>query len=446
MKKQFTVTAVSLICIGSASAQSLFDLAPSNDESEPMPLTWTGGASLGFDDNAAPFFSGPDQSSSYASAYVGASFLSRTPATTTEFFARLGVVQYLENIDSNGQDVDQDSSVAGFGLNLTNRISERLRFVSRNTLNKEREPDYSQGFQGGVTGDYLRWSTDQAVGYRWSERLGTYTGVRYDDVSYEDFGNFDRSTLTFYNDFRYQLSPQTVATFTYRLSEVDGGFVSDSTNSYYLLGLEHRFSPNTIGVVKAGVQNRDVDGGDDTSSPYIEASLTSQVNEQFSIRSYIRYGVEDYGRNVSIGDLATLQRPVLDVLGNLQIDAAGDLVTEDQTVGGTVEFEGAETLRLGVTGTYVVSEELSLNAGVNYVSLGYVDSRPITVSNGFENETVNQADVDEDSLNLSVGFRLELSDTMWLNGSYNFETLASEVADSREYDRNRFNLGLNTTF
>lgn len=407
MKKQFTVTAVSLICIGSASAQSLFDLAPSNDDSEPLPLTWTAGASVGFDDNAVPFLPGADQSSLYGSAYVGASFLSRTPATTTEFFARLGVVHYFENIDSNGVDVDQSSSVAGFGLNWTNRISDRLRFVSRNTLNKEREPDYAQGFQGGVSGDYLRWSTDQAVGYRWSERLGTYTGIRYDDVSYEEFNEFDRSTLTFYNDFRYQLSPQTVATFTYRHSDVDGGSVEDSTNNYFLVGLEHRFSPNTLGVIKAGIQNRDVDLGDDTSSPYVEASLRSQINEQLTIRSYVRYGVEDYARFV-------------------------------RAAGGVRLYDGAETLRLGLTGTYGVSEQLSLNAGMNYVSLGYVDGSNLLAA--------PVADADEDSLNLSVGFRLELSDTMWLNGSYNVETLSSDVADSREYDRNRINLGINTTF
>ena len=422
MKKQFTVTTVSLICIGSTSAQSLFDLAPSSDDSEPLPLTWTAGASLGFDDNAAPFFLGEDQSSAYGSAYVGASFLSRTPATTTEFFARLGIVHYLENIENNGEDIDQSSSVAGFGLNWTNRISDRLRIVSRNTLNKEREPDYSQGFQVSVTGDYLRWSTDQAVGYRWSERLGTYTGVRYDDVSYDDIDGSDRSTLTFYNDFRYQLSPQTVATFTYRLSEVDGGFVSDSTNSYFLIGLEHRFSPNTLGVIKAGVQSRDVDGGDDTSSPYVEASVRSQLNEQLTIRSYVRYGVEDYARNIRVDNLVTVP-----VFGSL---------------GGPIEFEGAETLRLGLTGTYGVSEQLSLNAGVNYVSLGYVDARPITIGG----QTLTVADVDEDSLNLSVGFRLELSENMWLNGSYNYETLSSDIAGSREYDRNRINLGVNATF
>ena len=400
MKKQFTATAVSLICIGSASAQSLFDLAPSNDDSEPLPLTWTAGASLGYDDNAVPLVAGSDESSSYGSAYVGASFLSRTPATTTEFFARLGIVHYFEDLDVGGVSIDQSSEVAGIGLNWTNRISERLRFVSRNNLTKEREPDYAQGFQGSASGDYLRWSTDNAVGYRWSERLGTYTGIRYEDISYDDIDGFDRSTVTFYNDFRYQLSPQTVATFTYRLSEVDGDTVSDSTNNYFLVGLEHRFSPNTVGSIKAGVQNRDVDGGDDSTNPYVEASLRSQVNEQISVRAYARYGVEDYSRSI---------------LG--------------------VGFEGSETLRIGVNGTYAVSEQLSINAGVNYVNLGYVDPVLAFVP-----------EVDEDNLNLSVGFRLELSDTMWVDGSYNFETLSSDVGALREYDRNRFSLGINTRF
>nr|MBC8149457.1 outer membrane beta-barrel protein [Verrucomicrobiaceae bacterium] len=169
------------------------------------------------------------------------------------------------------------------------------------------------------------------------------------------------------------------------------------------VGLEHRCSPNSLGVIKGGVQRRDVGGGGDSSNPYLEASVRSQINEQFAIRSYVRYGVEDYARSIA-----------------------------------RINFEGADTLRLGLTGTYGLSEQLSLNAGVNYVSLGYQDS-----------SLAGQDDVDEDSFNLSVGFRLELSDTMWLNGSYNFETLSSDFdvpGTDREYDRNRINLGINTTF
>ncbi|MDA7881859.1 hypothetical protein N9A94_06095 [Akkermansiaceae bacterium] len=405
MKKQFTATAVSLICIGSASAQSLFDLAPSNDDAEPLPLTWTAGAGLGYDDNAVPSATSAagvdDESSMYGTAYVGASFLSRTPATTTEFFARLGIVHYFDDIDVGALNIDQSSATAGLGVNWTHRVSERLRFVSRNSLAYELEPDYSEGFQASRSnGNYLRWSTDNAVGYRWSERLGTYTGLRYEDISYDDIDGFDRSIISFYNDFRYQLSPQTVATFTYRLSEVDGGRVSDSTNNYFLAGLEHRFSPTAVGTIKVGVQNRDVDGGDDTSNPYVEASLKNQINEQFSIRAYGRYGVEDYSRGVA---------------GNI--------------------YEGSETLRLGLTGTYGVSEQLSLNAGVNYASLGYVD------------QIVGAAgEIDEENLNLFVGFRLQVAETMWVDGKYNFETLTSDLGSNREYDRNRISLGINAQF
>ena len=30
------------------------------------------------------------------------------------------------------------------------------------------------------------------------------------------------------------------------------------------------------------------------SSPYVEFALNSQINEQFSVRSYARYGIETY--------------------------------------------------------------------------------------------------------------------------------------------------------
>ena len=57
---------------------------------------------------------------------------------------------------------------------------------------------------------------------------------------------------------------------------------SDSTNQYLLFGAEHRFSPNTIGIVRAGAQFRDVDNGGDETSPYLEAAFNWQATEAFS--------------------------------------------------------------------------------------------------------------------------------------------------------------------
>lgn len=396
----------------SLCAQSLFDLAPDDDQQDSLPLTWTAGVNFGYDDNPTPLL-GNDDESAYGQAYVGVAFLTNTPQTTLNFGAQVGVIHYFDNLDALGVDVDDTSFTASLYLNWTHRVSERLRFVSRNYLAYELEPDYSTGFQSQrQTGNYFRWSTDNAIGYRWSDRLATYTGIRLDGVSYDEFDNGDRTTWTLYNDFRYQLSETTVATFTYRYSETDGdGAVSDSENQYVLLGLEHRFSPQTTGVLRAGVQIRDVDGGDSSTSPYLEANLNTQVNEQFKLRAYARYGIEDYSRSLRNFDQPGFPFAV---------------------------YSNTETLRIGFSADYAISQDLSLIGGVNYAMLSYED---IIAA---QSQLGSAGSVDEDLINAYIGFNFRLSDNIMLNGRYNYEDLSSDAG--RDYDRNRFSLGVSTQF
>jgi len=406
MKKQFTAIAmVGMGLAGSLCAQSLYDLAPDDAETDGLPLTWTAGVNLGYDDNPTPLL-GNDDSSLYGQAYIGAAFLKNSPQTTLSVGAQIGVIHYFDNLDALGQDVDDTSFTVSAYVNWTHRVSERLRFVSRNRLAYELEPDYSTGFQSQrQVGNYFSWSTDNAVGYRWSERLATYTGLRLNGIVYDDLDGADRFTWTLYNDFRYQLNQRTVATLTYRYSDTSGdGQVSDSQNHFILAGLEHRFSPTTTGTIRAGVQLRDVDGGSSSTNPYLEASLRTQVNERFGVRAYARYGVEDYARTIRFGS--------------------------DRTI-----YSGSETLRLGFTADYRVSQPLTLTAGVNYAALEYVDriSGP------------GASSVDEDLFNAFVGFNLQVTDNLSVNGRYNFEDLSSD-ADRRDYDRNRYSLGVSTTF
>jgi len=413
MKKQFiSITAVGMAMASSLCAQSLFDLAPDDDQQESLPLRWTAGVNFGYDDNPTPLL-GNDDESAYGQGYVGVAFLTNTPQTTLNFGAQVGVIHYFDNLDVLGVDVDDTSFTASLYLNWTNRISERLRFVSRNHLAYELEPDYSTGFQSQrQTGNYFRWSTDNAIGYRWSDRLATYTGIRLDGLSYDEFSNGDRTSWTLYNDFRYQLSETTVATFTYRYSETEGdGAVSDSENQYVLLGIEHRFSPQTTGVLRAGVQIRDVDGGDSSSSPYLEASLKTQVNEQFKLRAYARYGIEDYSRSLRNFDQPGFPFAV---------------------------YSNTETLRIGFNADYAISPDLSLTGGVNYAMLSYEDLIAAFSQVG------SAGSVDEDLINAYIGFNLRLTDNIMLNGRYNYEDLSSDAG--RDYDRNRFSLGVSTQF
>ena len=391
--------------IGSLSAQSLFDLAPDDTTTDSLPLTYTAGVNVGFDDNPTPLV-GNDDSSLYGQAYVGAAFLNNSPQTTLSFGAQVGVIHYFDNLDVLGTDVDDTAFTASLYLNWTHRVSERLRFVSRNNLSYELEPDYSVGFQAQrQLGNYLRWSTDNAIGYRWSERLATYTGVQFNGITFDDFTGGDRSFITVYNDFRYQVSDRTVATLTYRYQDVTAdGFVTDATNQFILVGVEHRFSPRSTAVIRGGIQIRDVDNGNDGNSPYLEASLRTQVNEQFSIRSYARYGVEDFQRLLASPTGATL-------------------------------YNDTETLRIGVSGEYQLSQEVSFIGGINLAMLNFTD-----VQSGPGADSV-----EEELLNAYVGVNYRLNEAVTLNARYNFEDLSSDAA-GRTYDRNRFSIGASTTF
>ena len=402
MTKNFSAfAAIGMSLAGSLCAQSLYDLAPDDAETESIPLNWTAGVNFGIDDNPTPLL-GNDDSSAFGQAYIGASFLTNTPQSTLSVGVQVGVIHYFDNLDALGQGVDDTSfTVSGFA-NYTRHISERLRFVSRNRLAYELEPDFSEGFQSQrQVGNFLTWSTDQALGYRWSERLATYTGIRLNGIVFDDINDADRFTWTLYNDFRYQLSQRTVATLTYRYSETEGdGDVTDSRNQFILAGLEHRFSQNTTGTIRAGAQIRDVDNGEDSTNPYLEASLRTQVNPRLGINAYARYSTEDYARSL----------------------------------GGSI-YSGTDTLRLGFTADYQVSQALSLTGGVNYARLSYED----LISGPGEDS------VDEDLFNTFIGFDLKVAANVTVNGRYNFEDLSSD-AGNRDYERNRYTLGVSTTF
>jgi len=407
-KNTIAISLLTALSAGSLGAQSLYDLAPDDSTTESLPLAFTAGFNLGYDNNPTPLFGGDE--SFYGQAYVGATFLHNSPQTTFNFGAQIGVIHYFDNLDVPGRNVDDTTFTISLYANWTRRVSERLRFVSRNNLAYELEPDFSTGFQAQrQVGNYFRYSTDNAVGYRWSERLATYTGVRFNGISFDDFPAGDRSLVTIYNDFRYQVSERTVATLTYRYQDVDGeGSVPDATNHFILVGLEHRFSPRSTAVVRAGAQIREVDFGTDGNSPYLEATLRTQVNERFSLRTYARYGVEDWQR--------VLQLPF---------------------PGPTVLYSNTDTLRLGVTGNYALSRAINLTGGVNLAFLDFNDPQgpaPVGLNS-----------VSEELVNVFVGFDYAVDDSLSVNFRYNFEDLSSDAV-GRNYDRNRISIGASKTF
>lgn len=409
MKRKIPLALFGLFAAGTAAyAQGLYYIG--NDTDEPLPLKWVVGASLIYDDNVTAGFVRPgvgEEDSLAFNPYVGLSFVTITPQTTWDVYARLGTIYYFDA----PQGADDFNSQSRAGVNLTHRFSERLRFSSQNFVSYEMEPDYSYGYASTrVNGEYFFWQSDNSVGFRWTERLATYTGLRLSGTDYgSDVANNDRFTWELYNQFRYQLSPQTVLTMDYRYGQTSGnGVSSDSTNQYLLFGAEHRFSPNTIGIVRAGAQFRDVDNGDDTTSPYLEAAFNWQATEALRLRSYARYGIEDYD-TVQIFP------------GNIP-----------------VEYSDRRTLRFGVSGEYVFNPLVSLFGGIDYIPTSYQSGRVVATG-------VAAPDQDEDIINAYIGVSYRFNEFLTATASYNFTDSSSDF-NNRDYDRNRISIGVSAEF
>jgi hypothetical protein len=406
MRLTYTISLLSILAAFSAQGKGLYYVP--NESEETLPIEWGVGMNAIWDSNTTPATPGPDDETFSVSPYVDMKFVSGSPQTVWDVYAKLGVLYYLDEPVAAGS--DDTYGQMQLGVNLTHSFDERLRFVSRNFASYELEPDYSYGFATNrQASEYIYWDTDNSLGYRWTERLATYTGLKLTMLDYANVADADRFTWTLYNQFRYVLSPQTVGTASIRYAQTTAdGQASDSSDLYLLVGAEHRFTPNTILIGSVGAQIREVDsvGGNDSTSPYMELTLRTQVNEQFTVSAFLRYGAEVYDTVVSLPALA--------------------------------EFDSRLTLRVGTQANYQVSEKLAFFSGVDLISTSYEEGR--TVPGG-----VAVANRDEMLVNAYIGATLAI--TEYLDGtlSYNFTGADSDIPN-RSYDRSRISVGLKAEF
>lgn len=401
--KAITLVSIAALTASAAYGKGLYQASEELESS--LPLRWSLGMDAIWDDNTTPGPAATDGDETFSlNPYAGITFASITPETTVALYARLGLVYYLDQPAAAGSDDIYGQS--RIGLDINHNLSERLRLSSVNYLAYELEPDYSYGIgTNRQAGEYLYWATDNSLGFRWSERFGTVTGIKFDNLSYNDVANADRSTWTAYNQLRYQLSQQTVLTGSYRYAETSAdGAASDATDQYLLIGAEQRVSANTLLVLNAGVQMHELDNAanSDSTNPYLELSMSTQVNQAWSYRTFVRYSAENYDSVVVVGGLPT-------------------------------EFASKLTLRVGASGNYKISPRLSLFGGVDLIN------------SSFEEGAGGAAEQEETLVNAYIGSSLKLTDNVFGTLSYNFTNADSDIAD-RGYDRSRVSVGVRAEF
>lgn len=371
---------------GVVNAQGLFDVNPNETEGESSALRYTVGVAVGYDDNVNPTSGVAEESSLYARATVGANVVTRGPRTSWDVNAHVGYTNYFD-VTNNDSTVN-----AGIAFNLNHRINNRVRFVSRNFFNYGIDLG---NFYGPITSrqtdEYTYFSTDNAIGYRWTDRLATYTGVTYSMLDYDGSTN-DVNSLGFYNTFRYTLSPQTVLTATYRYNNAD--YDSGSRSSQYVsAGFEHKLSDTATLTGDFGAQIGD------STTPYGQLSYSNRITDQLRMRAFARYSQED---------------------------------TDTVFPGG--RYNEKTSLRVGGAADYTLSPNVILTVGGNYVMSDYSDGAPL-------------ADADWDLFNVYLGMTYKINDAVSIRGSVNHTTSDSTLPGvDRDYDRNRYEVGMYYSF
>ncbi len=373
---------------GVANAQGLFDVNPNEIESESSPLRYNVGVALGYDDNVNPTSGLAEESSTYAKVYLGANLVTRGPRTSWDVNAVISQTRYFD-VDNN-----EDTTNARISFNLNHRINDRMRFVSRNFFNYGIDLG---NFYGSLTSrqfdEYTYLSTDNAIGYRWTDRLATYTGVTYSTLNYDGSFN-DVDSLGFYNSFRYSVSQNTVLTATYRYSNSSYDTGSDRSRQTAAVGFETKVSDTATVTGEFGAQFGS------SNTPYGQLTYINKITDQLRMRAFARYSLEDTDTTFNAG-----------------------------------RYDDKQTLRVGGAIDYTLSPTVVLTFGGNYSTSDYSDG-----SNGL-------ADGGYDLLNLYAGASYRVNDAVSVRSSVNFTNSDnSGGVTGRDYDRMRYELGLNYSF
>ncbi len=386
--------------MGFACAQSLYYVG--DEAQESLPLKWTVGSNVIYDNNIVPI--GVKEEAWSVNPYLQASMTNVSPQTTIDLYARVGVIYFLTDLTNAG--ADDTFPQARLGFDLLHNVNSRVRLASRNSFAYEFEPDYAQGFSSPRGSDpYILWSSDNSIGYRWTARLGSYTGLTVGGLD-TDNEIASRFSYELYHNMRYQLTQRTVLVAGYRYSDWSGD-QQDSTNHFITGGFEHRLSPTEILTASAGVQLREVEGADNSTSPFAEAAYSAKLNTRVTVRGFARYSIEDFDTVQLVGT---------------------DLF----------QYADQQVLRVGINGSYALTPRLSAFGGLDYITTAFDDGNQL-------GGALTDSGRSENVFNASLGLRATINTALTGECAVNFTDSGSDFAQ-REFDRVRVSAGVNYSF
>jgi hypothetical protein len=274
-----------------------------------------------------------------------------------------------------------------FILNQT--FSPRLNLSIVDTLRRGQSPRIrdDEGNTVREDGDFYYNTLNGTVGYmlRPTTRLelaGRYIAQRYDEDAYSDSDDMDLYVggLT----VRHQLIPESTLIGEFRLETVDYTGPDRGSGSLYAGGgVEQIFSPNLIGNVVGGYQQKDFDdkGISSESAPYVDATATFLPSPATRISAGVGYSMfETEVYPFASQDRAQMYASIAhDFTARLAFYLSGSYIVGDydseqvvrpaDELNPEISAQGGDekTAQLGTRLTYQINRSNWLEAGWQYV-------------------------------------------------------------------------------
>lgn len=364
----------------------------------------------GYDDNVNLETFDEDESF-FTNLAVGVTYEFGDARTRLSLNANGGITYYWNNESFDDED-DYDVN-ASIGFSITHRATPRLTLSAALYAAYQSQPDYAV-FTRGTVGlgrqnqDYFFTGNKFSLGYAWAPRFSTATSYTINYLDYDDefISQFeDRFEHTIGNEFRFLIAPVTTLVAEYRFgivdyTEDDNQFATrDSTSHFLLAGIDHSFNPRFNASVRAGVEFRQYDeeqvnGAEDRTRPYAEATLNYALGQRTSVSLFNRYALEQ--PDVPEAFSRTTYRSALGIKHNF-------------------------TSRIV--------------AGLNF-AYQHDDNDGSFLIEGF----------DEDAFDISLGVRYAINRNWAIDAGYQHTEVISDESLFREFSRNRYYIGATFSF
>ena len=399
MKKLFI--SAGLVAVGTASIQQA--MADTAALGAPASDIWSAGGTLrGFyDSNYAIQSTGSNKGSFGLELSPTISF--NDSLQQTDFGARYtyGLYWYQRRQIMGVKPFDQTHQV---DLWLDHAFDERWKMTVSDTLGVGQEPELING--GGVpyrvSGDNLGNHANVTLDTQWTREFSTQLHYANDFYDYQESGGtagspsyaglLNRDEQNAGLDLQWHFDPETMAFVGYSFDYVDyvgneiigtipsGNISSDYRNSFshqVYAGLQHNFTPNLSGNLKAGAEYVDnfnqSTTGSTSWSPYGSASLSYT----YLPGSYVQVGLSQ-GDTSSYFVTAANQSGIIQyeetttVYGSINHHFTEKLIGTALAQYGYSEFHGSGNqgpdalVSAGLNLTYLINRYLSTEVGYNY--------------------------------------------------------------------------------